>query len=522
MRISKSVFLLIVTIILTIYYIICALYLYHQSYVSQETLFYVEKAKIVFQGIGNRLKVIGLTSPIFPFYATFIFTAISYNLAPILASAVGTAVLFNIMANTLMKRVNDDFYLVLLIMVFLLHPGIIYVASSGKSMYLQLIFFFLFYLNIFKFYYSNTTFHVSIASICLVILVFCDYQFIWITLFFLPLVLSISIQSLNLSEKESIFRLFSSFNNPSLRRKLINKTFALYIIIFILPLVSVLIYKMLNLTHAADLNYFIESPYATWSVLAEKIDYNVLLDTTGHHALPETAIIISLRMILFCPLMLVAGYLFSQKTYQILTLVTPFLFVEFLRIKYDKVYLTHQYYMIFLILALLCVIFRASTVKNQLNFKIMLVVVMLLQVYTGYEFLNNSYIKEEQEFVNVLIKKEAPKVTQETNEDIANYINALPGDQMVLMDDAVAYPIAANIYNIRAMIMPYQENFLSAVEAPGRYADYILVASEKNPAFGFTQLTTRYLTILRNADNRLYLEKKYETDNWILYKMEEH
>ncbi len=503
------------------YYVFCAIYLHSLGYFSQESLFYVEKAKIVFEGVGQRLKVIGLTAPIFPFYATFIFTAFTDNLAPILASAVGMAILFNIMATTISKNVKDDFYIILLLMVFLLHPGMLFAACSGKAIYLTLIFFFLFFINIFKFYTSNTTFHVSIASICLVILVFCDYKFIWLTLFFIPLVLSISIQSLNLSEKESIFRLFISFNNPSLRRKLINKTFALYIIIFILPLVSVVIYKMLNLTHAADLNYFIESPYATFSVLSEKIDYNIIQDSNVRHQLPEASILISLRMLLFCPLMLIAIFLFRQRTYQILTLVTPFAFVEFLRIKYDKVYLGHQYYMIFLILALLCIMLKASSIKNQNAFKIMLVLILGTQFYSGYKFLDQSYIPEERYFINVLLKKQVP-TAQEDNESIANFINALPGNSQVMMDDAVAYPIAAFINNVPTLIMPYEEKFLSAIETPGNYANYILVASDKNPVNGYTQLTNKYLLLLQRADNRLYLDKKLETENWILFRIEHH
>src|SRR6185312_15150397 len=167
--------------------------------------------------------------------------------APVIASALGTALLFYVMCSTLIKRTNDDFYLLLLIVLFLFHPGLLYSACSGKSTYMVLLFFYLFFFHIIRFYSSNTTFHISIASICLVILVFCDYKFIWLNLFFIPLVLSITIQSLNLSEQESIFRLFISFNNPSLRRKLINKTFALYIIIFILPLACVVCYKLLNL-----------------------------------------------------------------------------------------------------------------------------------------------------------------------------------------------------------------------------------------------------------------------------------
>ncbi|GAB3928279.1 hypothetical protein [Mucilaginibacter myungsuensis] len=521
MSMSKNFMVLVLTLVLAGYYVFVAVYLNNMGYYNQESLFYIEKGKIVFDGIGQRLKVIGLTAPLFPFYATFVFSIVSEQLSAVLASAVGTAVLFNIMANAIIKRLDDEFYVFFLLGIFLIHPGILYAACSGKSVYLILIFFFLFYLNFFKFYLSNTTFHVSIASICLVVLVFCDYKFIWLTLFFLPLVLSISIDSLNLSEKESVFRLFISFNNPSLRRKLINKTFAMYIIIFILPLVSVLIYKMLNLTHAADLNYFIDSPYATWSVMAEKIDYNVLLDTTMHHKLPEAPIVISTRMILYCPMILVAIYLYRQRTYQILTLLTPFAFVEFLRIKYDKVYLAQQYYLIFLILALLCVVIRAVTIKEQKAFKIMLVILGVVQIYSGYMFLDRSYVKEEQTFIRVLMKKEAPD-SQNENIDMANYINALPGNPRLLIDDGVAYPVAAFIKNVQGLIMPYEERFLSAVESPGRYASYILVASTKNPANGYTQLTPKYLQILRTGNNKIYLEKRFETNDWILYKIDQH
>jgi hypothetical protein len=82
--------------------------------------------------------------------------------------------------------------------------------------------------------------------------------------------------------------LFLSFNSPSLRRKLVNKTFALYIILFSLPLAAVLCYKLLNLTHANDLNYFAESPYATWNVLIDKLSFDQQT-TNSNYQIPETA-----------------------------------------------------------------------------------------------------------------------------------------------------------------------------------------------------------------------------------------
>lgn len=517
MKVTGTLYLYILTFILVIYYLVCGIYLNRLGYYNHESLFYIEKSKIVFEGLGNRLKVMGLTAPIIPFYATFLFNIFSVTLAPVLASAVGTAILFHVIASTVVKRLNDDGYVWLLLIIFLFHPGIIYTSASGKSIYLILMFFFLFFLNLFKFYRSNTTFHVSIASLCLVILIFCDYKFIWLTLFFIPLVLSITVQSLNLGEQESIFRLFLSFNSPSLRRKLINKTFALYIILFSLPLAAVLCYKLLNLTHANDLNYFAESPYATWNVLIDKLSFDQITANTIYQ-IPEISLLLSARVVLFAPMILIAMYLFRESTYQVLTILIPFAFIEFLHIKYDKVFLSYQYYMIFLILAYLCVIFKAHTVKNHRSFKLLLLVTVLFQLYFGWYYLNTSPIAEERDFANVLFKRQPDKVQQD-NIDVAGYLNSLPTESHVLMDDAIAYGVIAFTHDIKPLIMPYEGNFLSALETPDKYVDYIVVATAKNLVSGYTQLNNKYINSIRKTIPNVNFRKVYETDDWIVYRL---
>jgi len=523
MRFSKSFFLVLITLFLAIYYLVCGAYLNKLGYTNAESLFYIEKARIVFEGVGSRIKVMGLTSPIFPFYATFIFfITCSKMLAPVIASAIGTAILFNIMAGTLVKRFNDDFYLLILLLLFMLHPGILYAASSGKSIYLVLIFFYLFFLNILKFYKSNTTFHISIASICLVVLVFCDYKFIWLTLFFIPLILSIAIQSLNLSEKESIFRLFLSFNSPSLRRKLISKTFALYIIIFILPIASVVVFKLLNLTHANDLNYFLESPYATWNVLSERVNFDQITSTRSSTIIPqEISLLISLKALVFCPMIILAIYLFKRSTYQILTLLTPFALIEFLHIKYDKVFLSYEYYLIFLILALLCITFKAQLIHRQKTLKIALIILVPVQIFTGYLFLAKSNLPEERNFITTLLTRKPSGIdNQDSNRDISYYLNGLPADSKVLVDDAIAYPVIAYANNVKQLTMPYQDEFSSAIESPQKYDDYILVATAKNIVTGYTQLNNKYIDIIKQANSALNLRTVYKSDDWILYHIE--
>jgi hypothetical protein len=517
-QISRSRSLVIITAIVAIYYLVCGVYLNSLGYMNQEALFYVEKVRIIFEGVGYKLKVIGLTAPVLPFFATFAFTTISPLLAPVIASALGTASLFYIMATTLVKRSEDDYYLFLLLITFLLHPGIIYVAASGKAIYMVLIFFYLFFLNMFKYYTSNTTFHISIASICLVLLLFCEYKFIWLTLFFIPLIFSISLQSLNLAEKESIFRMTQSFNSPSLRRKLINKTFALYIILFILPITSIICYKLLNLTNANDGDYFINSPYATWTVLAERFAYEtVALDQ--NFKTPEISLLISARMVMFCPLIVFAVVLFRRYPYQVLTLLTPFAFVEFLHIKYEKVFISYQFYMIFLILALLCLIIKVRPVKRSILLKGFLTVLILVQFGTGYYFLSNSLVEDERNFIT-LLKTRVPTEEQDEAKDMANYISGLPDGTRVMVDDAVAYPIVAFTSNIGDLVMPYQENFISAIETPGQYVNYILIANVKNRLNGYTILNPRYGPVVyQTGNNYSTLQKAYETDHWTLYRL---
>jgi len=520
-KISKGNSLLIITALLAVYYLVCGYTLNDMGYTNLESIFYIEKVRIIFEGVGYKLKVIGLTAPIIPFFATIAFTIINPLLAPVIASCIGTAFLFYLIAGAVARNLKDDFYLFLLLAVFLFHPGIMYTACSGKSIYLVLVFFYLFFFNLFRYYQSNTTFHISIASVCLVMLLFCDYKFIWITLFFIPLIFSMAIHSLNLAEKESIFRMRQSFNNPSLRRKLINKTFALYIILFILPIASVICYKLLNLTNANDVDYFLQSPYATWTVLADRVNYDLsAADPKGD--IVELSLLVSAKAAMFCPLLVAMMFFFKDKLYQILTLFTPFAFIEFLHLKYEKVVIAYQYYLIFLVLAILCIIIKGATIKQQFAFKVVLSLFMVLQVFTGYYFLKNSPSNEEQKFITALLdRKVDAEEEKEEDEDkvMANYINGLPETSRILLDDAVAYKIVAFTDNLPRLILPYQETYLGAVETPRDYADYILVTTPKNLLSGYTLLSSKYPPLLyQSAGNYATLQKVYETPNWALYR----
>lgn len=517
MKKRRLIYLVLIGVLLAVYYLIIGLNMYHAGYHNHESLFYIEKARIIFEGVGDRLKVIGLTSPIIPFYGMLPFMGLNSATAPVMASCIGTAILFLVVGICVIKTTNDNFFVLMLLIMFLFHPGILYMACSGKGIYMSLIFFFLFFYNIFRFYYSNTTFHISIASIILVVLVFCDYRFIWITLFFIPLIISIAIQSLNLSEKQSVFRLFLSFNNPSLRRKLVNKTFAMYVIIFILPLISIFCYKVLNQTHANDFNYFNDNPYATWEVLLNKLESSIT-PVIDNYRIPEVSFLTSVRVIVFCPLILLGAYFFRSNTQHLITILIPFGLLEFFKIKYDNTFLSMQYYLIFLVISFLIVVFKGHVISRKWPYKVLISVLLLVQMYTGYYFLKSSFIESEKNFVLTFKNKNGSTDAYDEYKDVASYINHLPRNAQVLVDDANAYPIAAFVKDIHSITLPYQGSFLSAIENPNKYVDYVLVASFSNPVGGFTQLNYKYKPIMeRKNDIRLY--PVFSSDNWVILKV---
>ena len=278
-------------------------------------------------------------------------------------------------------------------------------------------------------------------------------------------------------------------------------------------------YKLLNLTHANDLNYFLESPYATWNVLSERINYELLSLNNPNNILPqEVSLLISAKALLFCPLIILAIYLFKESTYQILTILTPFAFIEFLHIKFDKIFLIYEYYLIFMILALHCIMFRVQTVKKQTVLKTLIAIIVVIQFYTGYIFLQNSPIADEKNFISMVVNRQSND-EQNENHDVAGYINSLPEKSRILVDDAIAYPIVAFVKNIRQLSMPYQDSFASALESPDKYDDYILIATARNIATGYTQVNDKYIGILKVNSPTLNMRKIYETQNWAIYEI---
>ena len=70
MKNRRRLYLILITVFIAVYYLFLGIYLNRLGYYNHESLFFIEKSKILFEGLGNRLKLMGLTTPVLPFYGT--------------------------------------------------------------------------------------------------------------------------------------------------------------------------------------------------------------------------------------------------------------------------------------------------------------------------------------------------------------------------------------------------------------------------------------------------------------------
>ncbi len=527
-------------IVLLSYYLIIAWVLHRTGYEHSEALFLAEKSRLLFEAKENTLLILGTTFPTLVYLSTVVFSLFGYPFAPILASVTFTTILFLLLVQDFSKTsLQKKFFIPMLCMLFLLHPGLVYTAVTGRSIALLLLFFYLLFRSLFIYYKTQTTFSLSMASIYLTCLIFCNYNFIWLLLALMPFVVLISLEGVKQSKHGSpIVQYYESINNRSQRRKLTNRTIAIYIILFILPLSSVYLFKLLNQVHAGNATYFLTSQYANWSITGTEtlgsiftgIDYykTSSANFVGTNVVAQTQIVFQGYLLALTPLFILVFAMFKGRLYELLTLLSPFLFIGILLLD-NQTYLTIEYYLIFLVLALIGIYYYTGRKYTGTNMYPIIIVVAFLNILAGVYYFRQTSDKEERSFFasvkNVAKKSGSRKVSEEHR--MASYITNLMnaeknGDNgRILMDDAAAYSIVAQMRQLSSnVILPINTYFITVAENPKVEAKYICIAKEKNRLKSFTVLNQYNLNRITN-NGLVHPVIMFETENWAVYRLDE-
>ncbi|MDE3235740.1 MAG: hypothetical protein KGO81_07285 [Bacteroidota bacterium] len=511
-----------ISILLLGYYLVIAWALHRSGFEHSEALFVAEKIKLLFESSQNTLLTLGTTFPSLIFLSSAVFTPFGYPFAPVLASVIFTVLLFLYLLNDFdSSALPRKVFIPILLLLFVFHPGFIYSAVSGRGVAAILFFFYMVFRSLFKYYNTQTTFYLSMASIFLACLIFSDFNFIWLILSFIPFIFLVSLEGLKVSKDQSpIFQYFEALNIRSQRRKLVNRTVAIYIIIFLLPLGAIYLFRTLNYTHAGDATYFLTSQYANWHVTGNETVGGMIANGNDVDVPEQSQIILQAYILLLTPMLILVFFLFKGKLYELFTLLAPFVLISVILLNVQY-YITIEYFMIFLVLALLGIcIYAGKRYTSKMMYPIILGVA-ILNVFTGIYYFNNTDDAEEKFFFAKL--KDSRKWRNERNSSeeyqLAAYISDLADEtHRILMDDAAAYKIMAHMRSLKSVIMPIDNNFITVVENPKVGARFICVAKNNNRLKSFTVLNE--FNINKMAERQEFVPMlMFETKHWAVYKV---
>ena len=518
----KKYIAIFIALLLLVYYILMAWVLHRTGFEHSEAMFVAEKIKLLFETNDNILLTLGTTFPTLIFLSSIVFTPFGYPYAPILASTAFTTVLFFLLLVDFGKsKLPFRVYLPMLLLIFVFHPGIIYAATSGRGVASILLFFYLLFRSLFRYYQSQTSYFLAMASIYLSCLVFCDYNFIWLLLAFFPFIFLVSLEGLKLKKDQPpVLQYFESLNNRSQRRKLANRTLAIYIIVFLLPIGALFLFKSLNLAHAGDSTYFLNSQYANWHVTGNESVGNLIASGIVDNVTEQNHIVFQVYILLLTPLLLLLFVLFKGNLYELFTLIAPFILLSIILLD-NQVYLTVEYYLIFLVLALLGIgVYAGKKYRTKFLYPIIMAVA-ITNIFTGIFYFKHSSDREEKQFFLSLKKASKWKDERQTSEEyqLAAYISDITDDtHKILMDDAAAYKIMAHLRTLKTVILPMNLNFITIVENPKLGARYVCVAKVVNRLRSFTVLND-YNIHQMEIRQQFKPILMYETENWAIYKI---
>lgn len=511
-------------IVLLVFYLVLSWVLHRTGYEHPESVFIAEKIKILFDSNENNLVTLGTTFPTIVFLASVIFTPFGYLFAPILASIAFTVMLFYTLLKDFKEtsKLPDFVYIPLVSLLFFLHPGLIYAAISGRGVAAILIFFYYLFRSLFRYYRTQTTFYLSMASIYLTCLVFCDFNFIWLLLAFFPFIVLVSLEGLKINKEQApVAQYFESINNTSQRRKLTNRAVAIYIILFLLPLGALLLFGYLNATHAGTSTYFLYSQYANWHVSGNHPFGEVVGNLAkGSNSAFQSQILFQFYVFFLTPLLFLTFFYFRGKLYELFTLIAPFILIAILIIN-CQFYFLIEYYLIFLVLALVGLSFYAAKKFTKKATWFIFFIFGLLNVFTGIYYFKKSDDPDERKFFGIIRDyKYWLKVKGNTEDfDVAQYIASIADiNNKVLVDDAAAFQIVAHLKSLEGIELPINKSFGTIVENPMSGVKYMCVAKFENRLKTFTVLNSYNLGIME-AKGQFVTEMVYQTDNWAVYRL---
>ncbi|CUT03001.1 hypothetical protein [Candidatus Kryptobacter tengchongensis] len=504
------------SLVVFFYYFAWGLVFESNGYYNPEALFLIEKSLLALKGNPPRLENIGLVYPPVPFFVLFPFVLFNPFVAPIFASSFFMSLLTAFVVYRILKKNLSFIFIVFLLLILFLNPVILYVASSGSSSYLYLTFLSLFYIFIFEYYERNVSFYLAIAGVFIGFLVFVRYEIVFMLIFWILVNAVLAIET-TLEESVSYKNFFELLGRlPAYRQTFIRKMFAIYLMIFIPPIIGFSSWCYLNWLFTSNPFHFINSPYSYFRTLSTYVLYNPTLLELKGNIFKSTTYVLQ-NVLIYMPAYIVLIFVFLRRFFFSLALITPItalIITSYLGLSLMNV----DFFVPFIFIAFIAMIYACEERPSLRRNAVMLVFGMLIFIsfFTGYYKLRSSFYPEEKNFAKILIGENLDGLFAEEKK-VAEFLKQNTSlEDNILMDDAVAFPIVVFHGEPKNFILPYQYEFTSVIEQPAVYADYVVIYNPEKFEGKRDLINQRHQNLFFSGSKDLLLVYSY--GNWRVFQ----
>lgn len=474
-------------------FFIIGVYLYlNYNFYAQEGIFLMEKAQLALRGNPPRLENLGLVYPPLPYLFYLPLGISSSPIASLVVSSFWGAFIIALCIRYLRWIPGNTIVKLLLTIFLFVNPMFIYTVFAQPSQTLYVLFFLIFVYSFFRFHETRIPYYIILSGVALGAMSGIRYDTFFLTLALIPFAPFLISES-------------TEFN--------VVRIFALTLMLVLPTFIILGSWIYLNWIFAGAPFHFYFSPYSYFKQVSKEMALRPeLAEAKGN-------ILLAIWIVLKMSFLSYPAYFFTLPTIRTITLfVAAFapiilqVIVLFLGISA----LSFSWFAVLIPISVIIMYYFINSPLYRPIYAYVVIILMAISVYFSYVALDNSSELTEKNFATVL-KGESVSDIFEEELKVAKFLKENTSDSdMILIDDAVGYPIVCFYNSPKQFYLPYQYDYVRLIQRPQYVADYIVVPKPEITATGFDQLTAMYPNAFEKGFD--FTTLVYQTSKWKVYK----
>lgn len=474
-------------------FFILGVYLYlNYNFYAQEGIFLMEKAQLALRGNPPRLENFGLVYPPLPYLFYLPLGISSSPIASLIVSSFWGAFIIALCIRYLRWIPGNTIVKLLLTIFLFVNPMFIYTVLAQPSQTLYDLFFLIFVYSFFRFHETRIPYYIILSGIALGAMSGIRYDTFFLTLALIP---------------------FAPFLISGSTEFNVVRIFALTLMLVLPTFIILGSWVYLNWIFAEAPFHFYFSPYSYFKQVSKEMALRPELAGAKGNILLAIWIVLKMSFLSY------PAYFFTLQTIRTITLfVAAFapiilqVIVLFLGISA----LNFSWFAVLIPISVIIMYYYINSPLYRPIYAYVVIILMAISVYFSYVALDNSSELTEKNFATVL-KGESVSDIFEEELKVAKFLKENTSDSdMILIDDAIGYPIVCFYNSPKQFYLPYQYDYVRLIQRPQFVADYIVVPKPEITATGFDQLTAMYPNAFEKGFD--FTTLVYQTSKWKVYK----